>query len=211
MAFHDTRLPEDVERGATGGPRFKTTIFELSSGHEQRNIDWSQTRGKWVIGYGIETKEEFSLLLSFFYARQGRAHSFRFKDWSDYEMTDQVLGQTDTSTSTFALFRTYTDGGISFNRLISKPVNGTVVAKVNGVEQTVVYNTAPSSTQVAIDTTTGEVTIGSTHAATTGTDVSVTLEFDAVCRFDTDQFGITLAVFNAGSIPNLPIIEVRDT
>lgn len=211
MAFHDVQLPVDVERGATGGPQFKTTILQLSSGNEQRNIDWEQARGRWDIGYGIQTKSDFDLALAFFYARQGQAHSFRFKDWSDFEITEETLGVTDASTNTFSLFKSYSSGGISFNRLLTKPVNGTFTAKVNGIAQTVTYDdTTPGVTEVSIILATGLVYIGATHAATTGYDVDVSLEFDVITRFDTDTFGLSLETFDAGAISSLPIIEVRD-
>ena len=94
MTFHDTRLPVDIERGALGGPGFKTTISPLGSGKEQRNIDWSRIRSEFDIGYGL--MEQNSVLLeatidslhAFFYAREGRAHTFRFKDWADYRIGD---------------------------------------------------------------------------------------------------------------------------
>jgi uncharacterized protein (TIGR02217 family) len=209
MAFHDVRLAEHIERGAQGGPQFKTTIFPLSSGQEKRNIDWERTRGRWEIGYGVQNKVDFSLIKSFFYTRQGMAHSFRFKDWSDFEIDDQVIGSTDGSTTTFQLYKRYSSGGINFNRVLEKPVASDWVITVNAVSQTVVYDTSPAASEVAIATDTGIITLGSTHAATSGQSVDMTGEFDVPVRFDTDEFNINLLIFNAGSIPDLPIVEVR--
>lgn len=209
MTFHDVQLPDDVERGAQGGPRFKTTILTLSSGFEKRNIDWENTRGLWDIGYGLTSKTNFTLVQDFFYARQGRAHSFRFKDWSDFEVDRQSMFTTDGSTATFQLFKRYSSGGIDFDRDLTKPLGSDGLAWVNNISQTVVYDTTPSSTEVSIETLTGIVTLGSTHAATSALDVELQLEFDVPVRFDTDAFDLNLQLFSAGSIPQLPVLEVR--
>jgi len=209
MAFHDTRLPEEVERGANGGPRFKTTVLVLSSGFERRNIDWANTRAEYEIGYGVQTKADYSLVRDFWYARQGKAHSFRFKDWGDFELDAQEIGTTDTSTSTFQLFKRYSSGGVNHDRSLTKPVASGWTATVNAVSQTVVYDTAPGAAEVAINTLTGVVTIGSTHAATTGQAIVLTGEFDVPVRFDTDDFNVNLVTFDAGSLPSLPLVEVR--
>ncbi len=209
MTFHDVQLPNDVERGAQGGPRFKTTVLTLSGGHEKRNIDWSQTRGFWDIGYGIDDDTFFVSVQNFFYAREGRAHSFRFKDWSDYVLATQLIGTTDGSTATFQIFKRYSSGGIDFDRDLSKPVTATWTALVNDIGQTVVFDVAPGAAEVSINTLTGIATLGATHAATSSLSVKVAGEFDVAVRFDTDAFDINLLTFQAGSIPQLPVIEVR--
>lgn len=202
MAFHDVRLPEDVERGALGGPRFKTTVMELSSGEEKRNIEWSKTRGAWQIGYGIESKEDFDDVKAFFYARQGRAHSFRFKDWSDYEIGEegspQQIGTGNGVALTFQIEKRYTSGGYTFHREIKKPVDGTLRVFKNGVEQL-----AGWSCNYATGVITFSVAPGNLVA------VQVICEFDVAARFETDALDINMAIFDAGSIPNIDIVEVR--
>jgi hypothetical protein len=32
MSFDDVRLPDNIEKGAVGGPRFQTSIVKLGSG-----------------------------------------------------------------------------------------------------------------------------------------------------------------------------------
>jgi uncharacterized protein (TIGR02217 family) len=209
MAFHDAQLPSDVERGAQGGPRFKTTILILGGGLEKRNIDWATTRAEYDISYGIESKADYSDVIEFFYARQGRAHSFRFKDWADFEITDQTVLTTDGSTATVTMFKRYTSGGVNFDRTITKPLASGWVVTVNAVSQTVVYDTSPAATEVAINTTTGVITLGSTHAATSGQAVNITGEFDVPVRFDTDALDVNVETFDAGSMPQLTLVEVK--
>lgn len=209
MAFHDVRLPIDVERGAQGGPRFKTTVLVLGGGLEKRNIDWEDVRGEWDIGYGIDDKDTFTAIIDFFYVRQGRAHSFRFKDWTDFEITAQTMFTTDGSTATFQMFKRYTSGALTFDREFSKPLASGWVVTVNAIGQTVVYDTAPGAAEVSINTLTGIVTLGSTHAATSAEDVVLTGEFDVPIRFAADSLDINLTHFDAGAIPQIPVIEVK--
>jgi len=210
MAFHDVQISEDVEQGAVGGPQFKTNVIALISGHEKRNVEWSRARAAWNIGYGIGDAALFREVLEFFYARQGKAHSFRFKDWADFEITAQSIGTTDTTTATFQIYKRYTSGGINYDRNILKPLASGWVVTVNAVSQTVVYDTAPAADEVAIATLTGILTLGSTHQATTGQDIAITGEFDIPVRFDTDDLQQSITNYDAGLTPDIPIVEVRD-
>jgi len=205
MAFHDVRLLEDIERGAQGGPRFKTGIIILSSGFEKRNIEFEETRGFWDVGYGIQTKTDFTGVMEFFYARQGRANSFRFKDFSDFEIgndstdTPQTIGIGDTSTTDFQISRLYSSGGFDFNRTVTKIV-ATPTPRV-------FLDAAEQGAGFTINLLTGIVTFSVAPGA--GVLVRIICEFDVPVRFDTDALDINLLHFDAGSIPKIPVIEVR--
>lgn len=205
MAFHDVRLPDDVERGAEGGPRFKTTVLELASGFEQRNIDWSQARSEFDISYGIQTRTDFTRVIVFFRARQGRAHSFRFKDWSDFDLARQVVATTDGVTATVQAFKRYTSGGVNYDRTLTKLVSGTVRVWVNNVE----VSEGAAAGEFQVDLLTGVITLGSSLAAQTGTPVEIQSEFDVPVRFDTDRLNVSLLYFDAGSVPAISLVEVR--
>jgi uncharacterized protein (TIGR02217 family) len=107
------------------------------------------------------------------------------------------------------LIRRYSSGGTTFNRDITKPLATGMRAWVDNSEQQVVYDTAPSAIQVAINTLTGIVTLGATHIATTAKNVEVSGEFDVPVRFDTDSLDVAMETFDAGAISQLPIMEVR--
>jgi uncharacterized protein (TIGR02217 family) len=202
MAFHDTKLSDAVERGAQGGPHFKTNILMLSSGFEKRNIEWERTKGEWDVGYGIDTKEAYSEVLTFFYARQGRAHSFRFKDWSDFEIGDdptpQEIGVGDTVALTFQIEKRYSNGGYTFHRPIYKPVSGTLRVFFDGVEQFGNWSA---------NYLTGVITFTSPPAGSVS--VGVICEFDVPVRFDTDVLNINVEIFSAGAVPQISLVEVR--
>ena len=44
--FHEVRFPDNIAYGATGGPEFATTVVATGSGHEKRNVNWSEARGR---------------------------------------------------------------------------------------------------------------------------------------------------------------------
>lgn len=197
MSFDEVQLPEEVEKGASGGPQFKTTVITQSNGFEKRNVDWALARGEWDIGYGIQSLEDLYDVINFFYARQGRARGFRFKDWSDYQGVEENLGVGDGVQVAFQLRRQYVSGVVTYNRPITKPVAGTTRVFLNGIE----------TFAFTVSTLTGIVTLGAPAGA--GVVVTSTFDFDVPVRFDTDKLNINLEIFNAGSIPSIPVVELR--
>lgn len=199
-AFHDVRLPEDVERGAKGGPRFQTSVIAFSNGGEQRNIDWAKARARFDIGYGIDGRSEFERIISFFRARRGRAYGFRFKDWSDYNATDEALGVGDGANAAFQLLKTYEPSGpLAYVRKITRPVAASIAIKVSGV-------TSTFWTLGAL----GVITFTGGHIPALAAPVTATYEFDIPVRFDIDEFDLTLEMYLAGEIESIPVIELRE-
>jgi uncharacterized protein (TIGR02217 family) len=82
MAFHEVRFPDNISRGARGGPERRTQIVELASGDEERNASWANSRRRYDVAYGIRRADDLAAVVAFFEARNGRLHGFRFKDWA---------------------------------------------------------------------------------------------------------------------------------
>lgn len=204
MAFHDVQLPTRISAGAKGGPGFKTTVLQLANGLEKRNIDWSVARQRWDVAYGLNDQTDYQELLTFFYARRGRAHSFRFKDWSDYALAEQTIGQNDGSTTDFQIYKRYTNGGVNFDRNLTKIVSGSVTVKVNSVT----IAEGGGAGDYAIDLTTGIITLGATLAAASGQDVDVACEFDVPVRFDIDRIEVEMKWEQLASVGGIPVLEV---
>lgn len=207
MAFHEIRFPDGISRGAKGGPERRTRIVELASGDEERNASWANSRRRYDVSYGVRRADDLAAVVAFFEARNGRLYSFRFKDWSDYKSclpsaapapTDQIIGTGNGSITTFALAKTYASGAQSWARAILKPVAGTVTVSLNGVAQ---------GSGWSVNTTTGIVTFVAPPA--TGAVIRAGFEFDVPVRFDTDELPVTLDIERTGSIPSIPLIEVR--
>ncbi len=192
--FHDVQFPSDQALGFKGGPQFNTTIVESGGGFEQRNINWAQARGRWVVGYKIRTRATMNVLIAFFKARYGRAYGFRFKDWTDYTAVTQTA--TALTATTFQMYKSYSDAGGSYTRKIVKPVNGSVHVFINAVEQMSGWT---------VDYTTGIISI---PAYTSGT-VTATFEFDKPVRFDTDQMEVEVDHYEILNWEGVPIIEIK--
>ncbi len=198
MGFVEVQFPTDISYGSSGGPEYTTDIVASVSGHEQRNIHWSQARARFNVAHGVKTKAQLDALIAFFRARKGRAHGFRFKDWTDYQVSSQVIGLGDGLVTQFQLVKKYTSGGATETRVISKPVAGTVNLYVNGVLK---------STGVSVNTVTGMVTL--TPAPAVGAAVSASFEFDVPVRFDTDKLSARLEAYGVHSWQDIPLVEVR--
>ena len=207
MAFHEIRFPDNISRGARGGPERRTQIVELASGDEERNASWSNSRRRYDAAYGIRRADNLAAVVAFFEARNGRLYGFRWKDWADYKSclpsqtpaaTDQALGTGDGATTDFQLTKTYTSGSQIWTRAITKPVAGTVNVAIDSTEQ---------ASGWSVDTTTGLITF--TTAPANGAAITAGFEFDVPVRFDTDQLDVTMDIERLGSITSIPLIEVR--
>jgi len=193
------RFPDDISYGSSGGPNFKTWVYEGHSGKEQRNIGWATSKARYDVSHAVKDKADMDALRSWFYAMQGRAYGFRFKDWGDYELTDEQIGTGDGVTSVFKIIKTYTIGVNSYIRRIFKPIATGLVVKVNGVTQTL-------TTHYTVDTTTGAITFVSPPTSTH--PITVTCEFDVPVRFDTDTFGASHEGWLMESWSSIGLVEL---
>jgi uncharacterized protein (TIGR02217 family) len=209
MAFHEIRFPTNLSFGSVGGPERRTEIVTLANGFEERNTPWEHSRRRYDAGIGLRSLNDVEMLIAFFEARSGQVHGFRWKDWSDYKScapsavpgaTDQLIGIGDGVATVFQLKKTYNSGLQSYTRPIRKPVFGSVRAsvaedpKVEGLEY-------------SVNVESGEVTF--VLAPDLGTRVAAGFEFDVPVRFDTDAIQTSVASFQAGEVPSVPIVEIR--
>lgn len=206
MAFHDVQFPPSIAEGAEGGPEYSTSVMSTSGGHEQRQANWAAGRGRWNAGTGLKDDADVADLVAFFRARQGKLHSFRWKDWSDYTMPRQAIGTTGGGDATWPIFKAYVSGPTTAQRTITRPVSGTVQCWVNAAAITL----GAGAGQFQVNLSTGVITLGATLAATTGQVIEAACEFDVPARFDTDALPLRLTSFQIGEWPDVPVIEVRE-
>lgn len=90
----------------------------------------------------------------------------------------------------------------SYDRPISHPVAGSVLVAANGV-------TLPESEAFTVDHTAGTVRFLPDYVPTPGAIITAGFLFDVPVRFDTDRLTASIASFQAGEIPSIPIIEVK--
>ena len=209
MQFHDVRFPAALSFGSVGGPERRTDVVSISNGFEERNSPWAHSRRRYDAGVGIRSLDDVEAMIAFFEARYGQLFSFRWKDWSDFRSCkpsldisalDQNLGTGDGTQTAFQIMKTYRSGEYEYARPISKPVSGTVQLAVAGIA-------VEAAANYSIDYGSGVISFVEPPAQ--GQDVTAGFEFDVPVRFDTSSIQTSVASFQAGEIPTVPIIEVR--
>lgn len=134
MADLQIRFPPLISFGAVGGPRFKTSAAVMASGAESRTQEWELERGEWTVSHSARLPQDWKPLLSFFRNVAGMANTFRFKDWTDFECdagdgffaANLVGSPTVLQMIKRYSFPTISGGSVTYDRYISKPINGTV-------------------------------------------------------------------------------------
>jgi uncharacterized protein (TIGR02217 family) len=207
MAFDNVRLPTAISRGSTGGPERRTDVVTTASGREERNSRWANSRRRYNIGFGVKTVQQLQDVIAFFEGRRGKLHAFRFKDFTDFkssvgnatpQRTDQILGTGTGAEASFQLVKHYGGPSRIYVRSITAPVAGSVLIAVNGV----------ASSAFTLNASAGLVTFNAGSIPANGAVVTAGFEFDVPVRFDTDEITVNLSHFEAGEIPEIPLIEV---
>lgn len=202
-SFDDVRFPVALGREASVEPGFSTAIVTGAGGGEQRNSDWADARLRFDAGPGVRGQEDVHALIAFFRARRGAARAFRFEDPFDHSSNgmagppgaaDQLLGTGDGVRTEFALVKDY--GGQQ--RRITRPVAGSVRVSVAGTERESGWTLGPL----------GTLSFDAPPAA--GDEIRAGFRFDVPVRFAEDRLGVSRATFEAGEIPSVPLIEVRE-
>lgn len=209
MQFHEVRFPTKLSFGSVGGPERRTDVVAISNGYEERNSPWAHSRRRYDAGVGIRSLDDVDTMIAFFEARYGQLFAFRWKDWSDFRSCkpsldvtclDQVIGTGDGAEISFQLTKTYQSGDYSYVRPIGKPVTDTVHVAVDDIE-------LQDAVDYTVDLARGIVEF--VQPPTAGALITAGYEFDVPVRFDTDRIQTSVASFQAGEIPNVPIVEVR--
>lgn len=174
MAFIEQRLLDCVAYGTSGGPTFKTRKIPLRSGIVRRNPLRSRPLYAFNVLYRNLQPTDHAEVIAAFNACYGGVHSFRLKDWSDFEATNELLDTLGTGAAqSLQLTKTYTFGAEAVARPIRKPVTGTVTMTADG---------APMA--ASIDYTTGIATF---TTPSPGDVVRWSGEFDVPVMFRDDE------------------------
>ncbi len=209
MAFHEVRFPASLSFGSVGGPERRTEIVTLANGFEERNTPWAHARRRYDAGLGLRSLDDVEVLIAFFEARQGQLIGFRWKDWSDFKSCipsqeisglDQLIAVGDEMTDIAQLTKTYRSGETTYVRPISKPVAGSVRLSIGG-------DLRQEGVDFEVDFETGTVRFD--HPPDLGAEVRAGFEFDVPVRFDTDAIMTSISSFDAGEVPDVPIVEIR--
>ena len=187
--MYEVEFPTSVSFLASGGPTFSTTVNEGFSGFENRNANWSMSRGAWSIDLNYKDQSYFDDVQAFFLVVGGKWDSFRFKDHKDFQATGQLIGTGDGANKFFQLTKTYFSGSRSYVRKITKPITANVL-KFDGTNctESVVIHVGSTlltlGTDYSVNETTGMVTF--TTAPASASPVLADFSFHYVVRFDDD-------------------------
>lgn len=189
MSFFEVEFPRALSIEMIGGPGYFTTINTGLSGQEQRNENWAGARNEYsasLITPADMTAQRQAFiddLVGFFRVVKAMGDAFRLRDPLDYQATGQTLASLGGNV--YQLQKTYTVGGRSSVRTITKPIWHTITDyKGNALTDTVVLKSSGSpltyGTDWTIDETTGKVT--TTHGTLTAD-----FQFHVPVRFNTDK------------------------
>ncbi len=177
MSFVEERLLDCVSYGTAGGPTWLTRKVSLRSGIIRRNPLRSRPLYRFSIIYRNLLPDDHAEVINAFNACFGGVHSFRLKDWSDFEATDELLSVLGTGGSqTLQLTKIYAFGNVNVSRPIRKPVTGTVIITDDNVP-----------IAATIDYTTGMATF----TASSGGILRWSGEFDVPVMFEDDQLSFS--------------------
>lgn len=200
------RFPDNISYGSSGGPGFRTTIFEGHSAEEQRGVNWDRSKARYNVSYDVRDIEDMAVVRRFFYALRGRAVGFRFKDHADYQLVQEVIGVGNGVNLVFKLTATYTVGTETYVRRIFKPVPTSIdpdapfIVRVDG--------NVINASNYTVDFTTGIITFDGGQAPGNGLNVDVTCHFDVPVRFDTDVLQPSHEGFSVESLSGVPLVEI---
>lgn len=199
FTFMEERFPECVSYGSQGGPGFRTSVFEFDSGFTATEIEWERLRARYDANFENVTPADVEEVEDFFYGMKGRAIGFRYKDWSDYQITSQNVGIGDGTSTAFQVFKRYVSGGFTFDRIIKKTVTGTSQVRLDGV------GLLEGGDYFMLDAQ-GQIVFPTPPAA--GSIISIDyLEYDVPVRFDSDFLNVSYRDFRQLEM-SIPMIEV---
>lgn len=167
----DHRINARYRYGFVGGPQWNTLVTELRNGQNIRNKEWAMPKHKYTADYATLNDAEKEAMLATFWVAGGAWESFRFKDWNDWRVTDEVLATPVTSSTPIQLTKAYTFGPGSIVRTIRLPLNVTLA-----------FAGTPF-TDFTVDPLTGVCTPTTTWPVGTPTWSG---EFDVCVRFSSD-------------------------
>lgn len=195
MAFINARLLDCVSFGTSGGPTFVTRKIALKNGIVRRNPLRSRPLYRYHVLYRNIDPDNHRLVNDAFIACYAGVHSFRLKDWHDYQADDELIGVAIAGAQEMQLIKSYAFGSQSVERAIRKPVSGTVTLTSNG-----------SPLAATVDYATGIATFN----GTAGHLIRWSGEFDVPVMFEQDELPFSGEDRGAGGLfltGDVPLVE----
>lgn len=193
MAELAERFPDCISFGAFGGwPSWLVTIVQHAGNVETRNLDDPTPRGRWNFANAVKELSDHQQVYNHFIKARGQFHTFRFKDWGDFECDrfGDARGRLVGAGMIWQMSKVYGADEPSFEyvRDLERIVALTESIWRNGVLQV-------RGADYTIDNNTGEVT---SAISWTGATLEMSCEFDVPCRYDVSRLDVNM-VSRAGT------------
>jgi uncharacterized protein (TIGR02217 family) len=210
MIYVDIEFPERIAFGAESDPMWMTELAVTRSGSESTNQAWSQSRHSYDVSFAVRNKTDYLLIRSHFHQVRGRAKSFPFKDYLDFEVSSSQGVLTSTGVAdTYQMFKRYGSGDDLYDRKITRPDSGSVA--IFRTRSGVTSNITGSST---VTYTTGVVVVTGHQS---GDVYTWSGTFHVPCRYDTDRLPAVIVNKEPGAqgellvqCQSIPLVEVRE-
>lgn len=211
MTHLTTAVPFVASYGYSRRMMYRTTVVQSMNGRTERNSHWSYPLH--VFGLPLQNRSQAQLdqIVQYFHAAGGAGHTFDFLDLSedrtcaldtDPDDEDVTLGTATASQTDFQLIKTYTTGGRTQSRKITRPIAASVLIAVDGAPQTI-------TTHYTIET--GGI-IRFVSGMTGGEVVTAGFRFYVPVAFASDDVDITIHNYGGGFIGDavVDLVEVRE-
>lgn len=126
MVVHDIVLPVGWT-GLSGGPMFNNTLLDQGNGYVDSQVNWPYAlwafKARYVRSFFESNSNlSFDAIYNFFLCRQGSGYAFKVDD--PHDNTDALRGGSgvvETINGVLQLTKHYTDGVITYKRIITRP------------------------------------------------------------------------------------------
>jgi uncharacterized protein (TIGR02217 family) len=169
-----------LEAGAKCRIRYSTDVIVTDGGYRITNSRWAYPLHTFEFNLSPGYREDDAALDAFidlFHAAGGAAGVFRFHYWRDLPAVGEALGTGNGSETEFQLYRNYTRDGVTRQRKITRPIEGSVTVYSNG-----------TPVAAAVDYDTGVVIF--TPAPPNGAALTADFENDIPVAFADDELEI---------------------
>lgn len=149
-------FPECIAFNAEATPEWSTALVENAGGFTFANQNWQYAQHSYDVTLAVRTATDYRLVRAHFHQVRGRANTFPFKDFLDFQASSSEGVLTLVSGSEYQMGKRY-GGANPYDRKITRPVSGTCTFyRTRSAVQSVI---APT-----VDYATGRVTV-SGHVA----------------------------------------------
>jgi uncharacterized protein (TIGR02217 family) len=159
---------------------WNTEVVPMRYGREYRNAIWTRPKHSFILPLQNITSADYRLFLkSLFLTMRGQTFAFLGHDRSDDQAVGADLGDAPSGSAAVQLRKLSVSGTAEYERIIERPVAGTVTVYQDGVEKA-----------GTIDTETGLFTPDT--AWTEGLPLTADFHFRVPVRFASDVLSMTI-------------------